>query len=89
MSPEDRAKFDEMYAFVQAKKYQQISEPLDEASKNALGVPTGRGRGGTTATQTITIGVGGGSATVPANPVGTIILDIAGVRYEVPYIATP
>lgn len=80
-------KVDELYAWMQEKKHQQIGEPLDEASKYSLSASLLVGAGTTAATHVISIGAGGGSATVPVNPLGTIVIQLQGQRYEVPYIA--
>jgi hypothetical protein len=87
MKPEDYARFEEMYAWFLERKVQQISYPLDEASRNTLGTVTTDGPGGSSLTQSIV--TSGPTATVPAAYVGTIIIDSEGAKYEVPYISTP
>lgn len=72
--------------WMDARKVQQLSYPVDDASKSALGVPVGRGTGNGDTTQVVSIPAGGGSATVPANPSGTVLLQIEGVVYEIPYL---
>jgi len=87
MKPEDYARFEEMYAWFLARQEQQISFPLDEASKNSLGVVTNGGPGGSSLTQSVV--TSGPTATVPAAYQGTIIIESEGEKYEVPYISTP
>lgn len=76
-------------AWQTAREIQLIPGRLDEGSRNNIDTATFKGAGATTAIQTISIGSGGGTANVPANPAGTILIDFQGVTYEVPYIATP
>lgn len=77
----------EMFAWYQARKVQALAYPVDDASKNALGVATRVGPGPTSdLTDTITIGAGGGSANVPKAYAGTVLLAIEGANYEIPYI---
>jgi hypothetical protein len=77
-----------MWAWYQARKQQQISYPLDEASKASLGVPTGQGAGSSTPNQTTSIPPTGGSVTAPVPNAGTFLLNVAGVTYEIGYIRT-
>jgi len=81
----------EMWEWYQARKVQQLSYPVDDASRNALGVVTRVGPGPTsdlTDTISITIGPGGGSDTadVPKAYAGSVLLNIDGANYEVPYL---
>lgn len=80
------AKVGELHAWMQQKRQQQISYPLDEASKTSMGVPSKFGSGSKTLTQSITIPNGGGSANVPAAYSGSIVLLIEGGQYEIPYL---
>lgn len=72
----------EMWEWYQARKVQQISYPLDDASKASLGVPTSEGPGSTTKTQVIN--TSGATATVPAAYVQTVLVRIDGTQYEFP-----
>lgn len=89
MTPEQQAQLQQIFEWMQIRQHQQIGYPLDEASRNSLGVGTARGPGSTALTQNITIGAGGGSAAVPKAYAGTLIIEFEGVRYEVPYLSTP
>lgn len=88
MSPEERRMLVELYQWMQARKGQQIAYPLDEASRNSLGVVTDRGAGSAPLTQSITVGAGGGSFSVPAAFQGTLIYESEGVRHIIPHLGT-
>lgn len=70
------------------KELQQISFPLDDASRNNLGVIASGGEGSTTKTQTYTDSAMD-THTGPKAYLGTIILKVGATNYEIPYIATP
>lgn len=70
-----------------ARERQQISFPLDDASRNSLGVPTFVGAGSSDRTDTVGVAATPTSISVPAAYVGTIIISINGTQYEIPYIA--
>jgi len=78
-----REDVDTIIKWMNDRKTQQISYPLDEASKNAMGVATLVGPGGHALTQTKTDS-GGDTVVVPAAYTGTIILLIDGAQYEIP-----
>lgn len=86
MTPEDRRKLNELYDWMNQKKRQQVSFPLDEASRNSilesggLFVPKSLGSFGTQ-----TIDTSGASADVPAQPSGTLVVTWQGVDYELLY----
>lgn len=86
MNPDDKRKLDELYAWMKARKVQQLSKPVDDASKNVLGAAFRRGNGSHDLTDTITIGAGGGSASVPAAYSGTVIFLADGITFEIPYL---
>jgi ATP-dependent protease Clp ATPase subunit len=80
----------EVYTWMQSRKVQQISYPLDDASRTAVSesnviVPTGTGA--TTLTQSIGLSGNPQNINVPAAYVGTEKLTINGVTREFPYIA--
>lgn len=77
----------ELMEYKAARQEQQISYPVDDASLNTLGAYHRIGLGQTSPTHTITIPVGGGSATVPTNPVGSVIMMAQGERVEVPVLS--
>lgn len=86
MTPEQQRQFAEMYAWFKQRQVQQISFPVDEASRNALGVVTRSGPGSSTKTQSVLVSGTPSSITVPAAYAGTIILLADGVPFEIPYL---
>jgi hypothetical protein len=86
MNPDERRKLNEIYAWMQAKRKQQLTLPVDAASIAALGALTSHSFGSSDLTDTITIGAGGGSASVPKAYVGTLWVVKDGAEYEVPYL---
>jgi hypothetical protein len=71
MTPEQKQQFDkmvqqtdELYRWMQDRKRQQITLPVDEASKNALGVAVKIGVGSHALTQTVSTGGGTGQQLV-------------------------
>jgi hypothetical protein len=67
----------EMYDWYQSRQTQQLSYPVDDASKAALGALTFAG--GSTKAPTFTIGAGGG--TVAALPTGFIVVNVEGATH--------
>jgi len=61
-------------AWKATKEVQQISYPLDEASRNSLGVITSDGPGTGTLTQSVTVSSTPTNITVPKAYTGSIIL---------------
>ena len=88
MTPEERQMLLELYAWMQARQRQQLSFPVDEASRFALGVPTDRGVGAGSTTQTVNVPSGGGNITVPSTPSGFRILETDGGRFLIPHHGT-
>lgn len=84
MNEELEQKVNEMYAWFQERKQQFVPYPIDEASKNALQAVTKLGSG--TATLTQTISTAGATAEVPAAYEGTIVIQVNGENYEIPYL---
>jgi hypothetical protein len=78
----------ELLEWKRQKELQQISFPLDDTSKNILGVVVGEGNGATALTQVYTDS-NTDTHTGPKAYVDTIILKVGAIRYEIPYIATP
>jgi len=74
----------ELLAWKAAKERQQLSFPVDDSSKAALGALIGRGNGSKTLTQMID--TSGANATVPAAYTDTLIVEFEGAQYEVPYL---
>lgn len=77
----------ELWEWYQARKVQQLSLPVDDASRNALGAAVGVGPGSTATSQSVNISTTPMSISVPAAYAGTEILVINGVQREIPYIA--
>jgi hypothetical protein len=71
---------------MEAKKIQQLEFPVDDASKAALGVPLFNGPGSTGLTETRNLTGNAQSITVPKAYTGTIIIQIEGGLYEIPYL---
>jgi hypothetical protein len=79
----------EMWDWYQARKAQQISYPLDEASVATLPVVKTKGTGSVTLTQEVAVATDPASSIdVPAAYGGTVLIEGEGVTYEVPYIRT-
>lgn len=92
MSPEQLAKLNEIFEWMQQKKVQQIGYPLDDASKAVLPQQSVQpeGSGATPLTQSYSVSGGaGGSITGPKAYIGTLILQINGTNYEIPFLANP
>lgn len=86
MTPEQQNMLEEVFNWMQQKKVQQISFPLDDASRNASGFASRVGQGSTTKTQTYTDS-NGDTLTGPKAYLGTVIFLADGTQYEIPYIA--
>lgn len=95
MTPEEKQRMAQLEALVaeltewkRQRMVQQISFPVDDNSKSALGVVSKNGNGATTLTQAYSV-VGGGGGTVTAGKafIGSVILLAEGTQYEIPYIA--
>lgn len=74
----------ELEAYVSARKVQQLSNPLDVASKSVINAPIGEGAGSTTLTQTLNLTGEVQQITTPALFASSVIVVIGGVRYEFP-----
>lgn len=86
MNPEQLQKFNEMYSWFQERKQQQLSYPVDDASKNALGAGVVTGLGSTALTQ-VYVDSNSDTVTAPKEYAGTVVIVANGVQYEVPYLA--
>lgn len=64
------------------REVQQLTLPVDDASRAALRAITGVGPGSTTKTQVID--TSGATAIVPAAYVQTVVVEIGGSQYEIP-----
>jgi len=84
MTPEQTQQLKELYEWMQQRKVQQLSYPVDDASRNSLGVPVGNGTGSTTKTQALSLTGNAQNINVPAAYAQTFLLVVDGVRYEVP-----
>lgn len=84
MNEQEKEQLNELMEFMKEKKRQQISFPLDEASRGALGgdvFPTGATGG----YGTQVINTSGATAEVPAQPSGTVTVTIDGTDYNLVY----
>lgn len=90
MNEEQLAKFNELVRWMEEKKTQQISFPLDEASKNTVfdGTPIGDdlGNGATALTQVYTDS-NSDTHTGPKAYADTRLIKIGTVTIEVPYLS--
>lgn len=68
------------------RETQQLSYPVDDASRNALGAAFKIGLGSTTKTQVYTDSHGD-TLTGPKAYLGTVIFLADGTQYEIPYLA--
>ncbi len=84
MTPDERQMLTDLYQWMKEKKIQQLSLPVDDASRAALGAVTGRGPGSTTKTQTVAVSSTPSNITVPAAYVKTVVVEIDGTQYEIP-----
>jgi len=81
MTPEEREEFNLMKSSVEAllewklqKTDQQITYPIDEASKNTLGALTVEGTGNANPDETINVPSTPATFQVPASPSGTLLV---------------
>jgi len=91
MTPQEKEKMAQLEAqvtllmeYMNARKIQQISFPLDEASKTSLGVPTSEGAGSTALTENRSLTGNAQTISVPKAYVQTILVRINGALYELP-----
>lgn len=75
-------------AWMEARESQLIPRLLDEGSRNNLGAPVYRGVGAHALTQSVSVPSTPTNITVPAAYSDTLILEIEGVQYEIPYLGT-
>lgn len=76
----------ELYEWMQQRKTQQLSFPVDDASKNALGVVLGNGAGSGATTQSVAVSSTPTNINVPAAYTGYINIVVDGGQYKIPYI---
>lgn len=88
MTPDEKMMLMEVYEYMQSRKVQQLTYPLDDQSKASMEVPTGEGLGNTTPLfDTVNIASTPTSIPVPLQYAGTILLKIEDVTYEIPFIS--
>ena len=75
----------ELMAWKQQKENQQISLPLDVASRGVIGIEP-KGSGITALTQSVSVPTSPTSINVPKAYTGTELVRINGVVREIPYI---
>jgi spore coat protein U-like protein len=85
MTPQEKQMLQEIYEWMQEKKKQQISYPLDDASRNALGVLSVTGNGASALTQVYTDS-NTDTHTGPKAYADTLIVVFEGAQYEIPYL---
>lgn len=74
---------EELKAWKLSKETQQLSYPVDDASKNSLGALVDRGTGSAGAQVEINLTGNPQDINVPANPSGTLVVTGAdGTQYE-------
>lgn len=86
MTPEQSRKLDEMYADFERRKVQQLSYPVDDASRNALGVIADGGAGSATLTQSVAVSGNPENITVPAAFSSSRFVVIGGATLEIPIL---
>lgn len=91
MTPQEKEKMAQLEAqvtvlmqYMNARKVQQISYPLDDASKTSLGVPIGEGPGSTALTENRSLTGNVQTISVPKAYVQTVLVRIDGASYELP-----
>ena len=80
MTPEEKTQLNQVFEWMQQRKVQQLSYPVDDASRNSLGAAIVTGAGTTALTQTLASTPGA----VPKAYARTFILVSNGMQYEVP-----
>ena len=73
--------------YVSERKRQQITFPVDESSKGALGALLGQGAGATALTRIISLTGNAQDITVEKQYAGSELVNIRGTIREFPYIA--
>lgn len=82
---EDKMILMEVYQYIQARKEQQITAPLDDPSRNVIGAPQRIGNGSSALTQNILISGTPTTITVPSAFTGSVIFMADGTQYEIPH----
>lgn len=88
MSPEEKRMLEEVHQWMTQRKQQQISQPLDDPSRNIIGGLQDDGNGSSSLTQSINLSGNPETINVPAAYQDTRLILIGGIRYEIPYIST-
>ena len=86
MTPQERQMLRELYTWMQARKRQQISLPLDPASKNLFAGIRDGGLGSHLLTQSISLSGVAENINVPASYAGTLFIVSDGSTYEIPFL---
>lgn len=76
----------ELIDWKRKRSVQQLSYPVDDASRNALGVATVTGRGSAALTQSVLVASTPTSINVPAAYTDTILIVSEGNQYEIPIL---
>lgn len=77
---------EELMEWKRQRESQQITIPLDLASRAVIGGAQDAGAGSAALTQSVDVTSTPSSIDVPSAYAGTRIINIDGVRYEIPYI---
>lgn len=85
MTPEEKQMLTELYNWMKQRQVQQLSLPVDDASRNALGAIVSSSGAQSTLTQSYTDS-NGDSVTAPKAYAGTIFVLKDGTTYEIPYL---
>lgn len=84
MTPEQSRQLQEVYEWMQQRKFQQLSYPVDNASRDALRAVVGNGPGTTPLLQSISLSGNAQSINVPAAYQKTVVIIVDGAQYEIP-----
>lgn len=84
MTPEQTQMLNELYQWMKERRVQQLSYPVDDASKNSIGAAVYVSPGSTLKTQSVAVSSTPTNITVPAAYVQTVVITLEGVQYEIP-----
>lgn len=93
MTPEERiqqleSQIAELMTWRQARELQFIPYPLDQASKDSLGVPVIEGTSSTGLTQSVSVSSTPTNISVPAALSGFLLINADGITYKVGHYGT-
>lgn len=85
MTPEEKQMLTELYEWMQQRKVQQLSYPVDDASRGAMRALTASSGTSSALTQEYTDN-GGDKVIAPKAYAGTTFVSVDGVIREIPYL---